>query len=160
MIPSFRVNMDFKVIGMRGNAGFDDIVSHFTSMGGEVVLMNPGMVCGRDHVIAAAMHAERSFEEGTNRSKTILTEIILYAAWERQISKALSKMKPVDGSGEYVALLIDIDDPKLDSIGMERDDSLLDATDSKAEKLGLKKGKISYEDQAVENVALSELLKN
>ena len=152
--------MDFKVIGMRGNAGFDAIVSHFTSMGGEVVLMNPDMVCGRDHLIAAAMHAERSFKEGTNRSKTVLTEIILYAAWERQISKALAKMKPVEGSGRYVALLIDIDDPKLDSIGMEREDSLMDATDEKADRLGLVKGKVSYEDQAVENVALTELLKN
>ncbi len=42
---------------------------------------------------------------------------------------------------------------------MARDDSLYEASDSKAEKLGLVKGPISYEDQAVENVALVELLK-
>ncbi len=152
--------MDFQVIGIRGKAGFDEIVSHFTSMGGEVVLMDPDMVAGRDHLISAVMHAQRSFEEGTNRSKTILTEIILYAAWERQISKALAKMKPKEGRDEYVAVLIDVDDPKLDAIGMERDDSLIEATEEKAKALGLSKGKVSYEDQAVENVALSELLKN
>ena len=78
--------MDFKVIGMRGNTSFDEIITHFTTMGGEIVLMDPDMVVGKDHIISAAIHAERSFSEGTNRSKTILTEIILYAAWERQIS--------------------------------------------------------------------------
>jgi KEOPS complex subunit Cgi121 len=151
--------MEYTVIGMRGDAVFDDIIKHFTSMGGDVVLMDPDMVVGKDHIISAANHAERSFSEGTNRSKTLLTEIILYAAWERQISKAIEKMKPKEGRNEYVALLLDIKDPKLDAIGMARDDSLYEASDSKAEKLGLVKGPISYEDQAVENVALVELLK-
>ncbi len=151
--------MDFQVIGMRGDASFDEIISHFTGMGGEVVLMDPDMVAGRDHVLSAAMHAERSFAEGTNRSKTILTEIILYSAWERQIPKAVARMKPKEGRNEYVALLIDVQDPKLDEIRMERDDSLIEPTDEKAERLGLRKGPVSYEDQAVENVAMVELLK-
>jgi len=151
--------MEYQVIGMRGGSDFDSIVGHFTGLGGEVILFDPDMVAGRDHILSAAMHAERSFSEGTNRSKTLLTEIILYAAWERQISKAVSKMKPKAGRNEYVALLIDIKDPELDSIGMVRDDSLIDATDAKAEKLGLLKGSVSYEDQAVENVAMVELLK-
>ena len=152
--------MEFKVIGMRGDASYDDIISHFTSMGGEIILMDPNMVVGTDHIISAANHAQRSFDEGTNRSKTLLTEIILYSAWERQISKAISKMKPKEGRNEYVALLIDIDDPSLESIGMVRDDSLINATDAKAKALGLVKCSISYEDQAVENVAMVELLKN
>ena len=86
--------MEYQVISMRGGSDFDSIVGHFTGMGGEVILFDPDMVAGRDHILSAAMHAERSFSEGTNRSKTLLTEIILYAAWERQISKADSKMKP------------------------------------------------------------------
>ncbi len=151
--------MEFKVIGMRGDASFDSIIEHFTSMGGEVVLMDPDMVVGKDHIISAANHAVRSFEEGTNRSKTVLTEIIIYSAWERQISKALAKMKPKESRNEYVALLIDVDDPELDSIGMIRDDSLIDASDEKAERLGLRKDSIPYEDQAIENVAMVELLK-
>ena len=151
--------MNFQVIGIRGDTGFDDIVSHFTSMGGDVILMDPDMVVGKDHVISAAIHAERSFSEGTNRSKTLLTEIILYTAWERQISKAISKMKPKTGRNEYIALLIDIDDPQLDRIDMTMDDSLLECSDEKAERLGLTKSRISYIDQAIENVALVELLK-
>jgi len=151
--------MQFQLIGMRGDANFDTMVSHFTSMGGEVVIIDPDAVVGKDHIMSAAMHAERAFSNGTNRSKTILTEILLYSAWERQIGKALTKMKPKEGRNEYVALLIDIDDPKLDEIGMVRDDSLIEATDEKAKKLGLSKEFLSYEDQAVENVAMVELLK-
>lgn len=151
--------MHFQVIGIRGEAGFDDIVKHFISKGGDVVLMDPDMVVGKDHINSAVMHAARSFYEGTNRSKTLLTEIILYAAWERQISKALAKMKPKEGRNEYVAVLIEIHDPDLEAIGMTRDDSLMDPTDEKAEKLGLVKGPIPYVDQALENVAMVELLK-
>ena len=151
--------MKADVIGIRGGAGFDAIVGHLTSMGGDVVLIDPDMVCGKDHVLSALFHAERSMEQGTNRSKTLLTEVILYCAWERQIGKAIAKMRPKEGRDEYVALLLDVDDPRLDEIGMERDDSLVQATDAKAKALGLDDRFLSYEDQAVENVASVELLK-
>ena len=72
---------------MKDDVPFDDIVSHFTSMEGDGVRMNPGMVAGKDHVLSAARHAERAFSKGTNRSTTLLSEIILYATWERLISK-------------------------------------------------------------------------
>ena len=151
--------MHLQVIGMHGNATFEQMVGHFTSMGGDCVLVDPDMVVGRDHLLSAAEHAERAFREGTNRSKTVLTEIILYSAWERQIGKAMTKMKPKEGRNDYVALLIDIDDPRLEEIGMIRDDSLFEATQEKAERLGLIAGSLSFEDQAVENVAMDELLK-
>ena len=144
---------------MHGNATFEQMVGHFTSMGGDCVLVDPDMVVGRDHLLSAAEHAERAFREGTNRSKTVLTEIILYSAWERQIGKAMTKMKPKEGRNDYVALLIDIDDPRLEEIGMIRDDSLFEATPEKAERLRLIGGSLSFEDQAVENVAMVELLK-
>ena len=153
-------DMDFSVIGMRGNASFETIVEHFTSMGGEVVLLDPDYVYGRDMIESAAEHAVRAFEHGMNRSKTILTETIIYAASERQISKALSRMKPKEGRMDYVALLIDIPDPKLDEIGMTRDDSLIEGTPEKAERLGLiNEMGIPCEDIALERVALIDLAK-
>lgn len=151
--------MRFDVIGIRGGTPFDTIVSHFTSMGGDVVLLDPDMVAGRAHAMSAALHAERAFAEGTNRSKTLLTEIIVYCAWERQIGRALEKMRPKPGRDEYVAVLMDVEDPHLDEIGMERDDSIVDATPWKAERLGLRSCFLSPEDQAVENVAMVELQK-
>lgn len=151
--------MDTELIGIRGPVPFEDLVAHFTSLGGDVVLMDPDMVCGREHVMSAVMHAERAFSNGTNRSKTILTEILLYCAWERQIGKALSKMKPKEGRDEYVALLIDVNDPHLDEIGMVRDDSLYEPTEWKCEKLGLRSCFLSPVDQALENVAMVDLMK-
>ena len=123
--------------------------------------MDPMRICGRDHVISAVMHAERSFEHGTNRSKTLLTEILLYAAGERQISKALSMMKPKGGCKEYALALLDQpDDLRLSDIGMERDDTILDANDEKAGIMGFDRSfGISYEDQALEMVALLDLAK-
>ncbi len=152
---------DVKVIGLRGEASFDDMVKHFTSLGGEVVIMDPMYVCGKDHIISAVRHAERSFEHGTNRSKTLLTEILLYAAGERQISKALEKMRPKAGCKEYALALLDVpDDLKLNDIGMERCDSILDANEAKADALGLDRSfDIPIEDLALEMVALLDLAK-
>lgn len=152
--------MDLSVIGMRGGASFSTIVEHFTSMGGEVILFDPDYVYGSDMIEAAAEHAERTFKHGTNRSKTILTETIIYAASERQISKALSKMRPKEGRTDYVALLIGISDPRLDEIGMMRDDSLIDGTPEKAKRMGLNNDMgIPCEDLALERVALLDLAK-
>ena len=153
--------MDVQVIGIRGDASFEKMVEHFTSLGGEVVIMDPMYVCGKDHVISAVMHAERSFEHGTNRSKTLLTEIILYVAGERQISKAMEKMKPKEGCKDYALALLDQpEDLKLQDIGMERDDSILSATKEKAERMGLENPfGIPYEDLVLENVAMLDLAK-
>ena len=152
---------DVKVIGVRGDASFDDMVRHFTSLGGDVVIMDPMYVCGKDHIISAVRHAERSFGNGTNRSKTLLTEILLYAAGERQISKALDRMRPKDGCREYALALLDVpDDLGLEGIGMERDDSIIEANENKAKAMGLDTSfGIDYEDLALEMVALLELAK-
>lgn len=153
--------MDVQVIGLRGKASFDDMVKHFISLGGESIIMDPMYVCGKDHLISAAMHAERSFEHGTNRSKTLLTEIILYAAGERQINKAMERMRPKSGKEDYAVVLLNVpDDLKLDSIGMVRDDSILEANDEKAGLMGFDDSfGIPYEDQALEMVALLDLAK-
>ena len=153
--------VDVQVIGLRGNASFDTMVKHFTSLGGDVVIMDPMYVCGKDHIISAVRHAERSFEHGTNRSKTLLTEIILYAAGERQISKAMSRMRPKEGCNEYVLALLDApSDLKLDDIDMERDDSIVVANVEKAKAMGLESSfGIDYENLALEMVALLDLAK-
>lgn len=150
--------MNFKVMGLRGKTPFGKLVKYFTSMGGEVVLLNPDSVCGRDHVVSAVMHAQRAFDEGTNRTKNLPSEIILYAAWERQAGKALAKMKPAD-NGPYVAILIGIDDPHLDRIGMVQDDSLMEPDQFKVDRLGLNSCFLPPGELAVERVAMVDLMK-
>jgi KEOPS complex subunit Cgi121 len=148
------------VIGIRCGLPFDDIVKHFRSMGGDVILMDPGHVCGRDHIFSAVMHAERAFLHGTNRSKTLMTETLLYAAGERQISKALEKMRSKDGAEEMAAAVFDVGDLHLDAINAAADDSILKCTKAKAEALGLDPcGMISPEDLVLEMVATVDIQK-
>ncbi|MCK9323597.1 MAG: hypothetical protein M0P07_06590 [Candidatus Methanomethylophilaceae archaeon] len=151
-----------QVIGISGNANFEDIIKHFTDLGGDVVLMDPMMVCGKDHILSAVMHADRAFENGTNRSKTILTETILYAACERQIGKALKKMHPKEGCTEMVAAVFNIDgDLQLKKIGMRRCDEIIAVTPDKIKLLGLDNygTGVPYEDIILEQIALVDLMK-
>lgn len=152
--------MNIKIIGIKGNAGFEKMIGHFTDLGGDVILLDPNMVCGKDHILSAVMHAERAFEKGTNRSKTLLTEIILYAAGERQIGKAMEKMRPKPNSQEMAAIVFDIDDLKLEDIGMEQCDDLLTASPEKAKNLGVDifEG-ISCEESVLEFVAFVDTMK-
>jgi KEOPS complex subunit Cgi121 len=149
------------VIGVTGDCPFDRAVEHFTSMDGEVILLNPLYVYGERHVLSAVMHAERAFANGTHRSKTLLTETIMYIAGERQASKALKKVRPVSDSGPRVAVLFDIDDPKLDEIGLVRDDSIIDGTPEKAAAMGLDAfgQDVDFEELALESVAMLDIEK-
>lgn len=149
------------VIGVTGDCPFDRAVEHFTSMGGEVILLNPLYVYGERHILSAVMHAERAFANGTHRSKTLLTETIMYIAGERQASKALKKVRPVSDSGPRVAVLFDIDDPKLDEIGLVRDDSIVAGTPEKAATMGLDAfgQDVDFEELALESVAMLDIEK-
>ena len=149
-----------QVIGLKGGFSFEEAVAHFTGLGGEVVLFDPSVVCGKDHILSAVQHAERAFREGTNRAKNILTETVLYAAGERQIGRALAKMKP-KGNGGMVAAIFDIsDDLALDRLVAVRDDSLCDASEEKARSLGAELfDGVSPEDAVLEMVAMVDLLK-
>jgi KEOPS complex subunit Cgi121 len=152
--------MDILVIGIKGDLGFEQIIQHFTDLGGDVVLLDPNMVCGKDHIVSAVMHAERAFNNGTNRSKTILTETILYAAGDRQIGRAMEKMRPKEGVKEMVAVLFGIADPELSRIGMRRCDEVMEASPEKAKNLGIDVfDGVSCEDAALEHVAMADLLK-
>ena len=152
---------DVRVVGMRGDASFDDMVQHFLSLGGESVIMDPMQVYGREMALSAVLHAERAFAQGTNSSKSILTEIILYASGERQISKALSKMRPKDGVKEYVAVILGIDgDLHLDEIGMIQDDSVIEGSPLKAKAMGLENDlNVPYDALALERVTMVDILK-
>lgn len=149
------------VIGVRGDCPFKRAVDHFTSLGGEVILLNPLYVYGRNHVLSAVEHAERAFRNGTHRSKTFLTETIMYVAGERQAGRALKKMRPVSDSEPRVAVLFSIDDPQLEEIGLERDDSVVDGTPEKAKAMGLDTHglDVTFDELALELVAMLDVEK-
>ena len=125
------------IIGTRGACPFNKAVEHFTSKGGDVIILNPLYVYCEEQVLSAVEHAERAFRNGTNRSKTLLTEIIMYISGERQASKALRKVRPAEGAEESILVLLNIDDPELESIGLVEDATILESNDEKAKALGL-----------------------
>lgn len=149
------------VIGIRGECSFEKAVEHFTSMGGDVLLIDPLYVYGRKHVASAVEHAERAFSNGTNRSRTFLTEVMMYIAGERQASRALKKLKPASDSEPRVAVLFDIERPGLEEIGLTRDDSIIEGTPEKAIAMGLDDHgmDIDLEQLALELVAMLEIEK-
>jgi len=152
--------MQYRALGIRGSAPFGAILDHLTARGLRAVLMDPDYIAGPDHVISAAIHAERAFADGTARSKTFETEVILYCAWERQIGRANDRMRPKDGTTEYALLIAGDGDPRLEEIGVETDPSILAVDEEKINRLGLSDPFLSPEDQALENVAAVDLLKN
>lgn len=152
--------MRITVAGLTGGRPFSETVEHFRSLGGDAVLFDPGMVCGPDHLLSAAEHATRAFENGTNRSKTLATEIILYAAGDRQISKAMKAMNPKDPEKPVAAVILDApEDLRLDLIGAERYDDILEATVEKAAALGIDRYGDDPGSLALELVAMLEIEK-
>lgn len=150
-----------QIIGLRGEFSFKDAVDHFIRLGGDCILFDPAMVCGKAHIETAFEHAERAFAEGTNRARNILTETILYAACERQIGKALKKMSPRPDSNGMVVAVIGVDgDLHLSDLHAVRDDTLCNPSEQKAKNLGAEIfDGISPEDCVLEQVAMVDLLK-
>jgi len=152
-----------KIVGLIGKKEFSEISEYFLSKNVEIIIMDPMHVFGQDHIISAMNHAKRSFVNGTNRSKTIITEFLLYMAGERQISKALDKMRPKTNVHSFVIVFPDdVDDDVLNGIGMERNDNVIDGSEEKAKIMNLNKNglDVSYNDLALEMVAMVDILKN
>ena len=147
------------VVGIKCDRPFDDIIEHFRGLGGDVILFDPKHVFGRDHILSAVIHAERAFLRGVNRSRSLITETILYAAGERQISKAIAKIRPADGCNELAAAVFDIDELCLDKIDAAVDDSLLECTPDKVKGTEFDIPGISPEDLAIEMVAMVDIQK-
>jgi len=70
------------------------------------------LIYGEDHLISATMHAKRAFQQGTNATNSLALEILLYAAGERQIQKAINKIGVKQGRQQIVFLLTDFTDRK------------------------------------------------
>jgi KEOPS complex subunit Cgi121 len=69
--------------------------------------LNADAVYGTQHLLSAAEHALRSFTQGTNATNSLALEIMLYAAGERQIQKAIKKMGVRTGRQAIAFVLVD-----------------------------------------------------
>jgi KEOPS complex subunit Cgi121 len=159
---------DYTVLGARGRISDPQIlVDRLQSMKqGQALAMDAEMVCGKEHLASAVEHAMRAFHRGTSSANNIMMETMLYASGERQISKARDKMGVKPG-GRSVALVLFGADPStvLQITGLERDDTVLEASEEKLLAFGIGRRELDMmpEDQradlVLERVAFVEVLK-
>lgn len=81
--------------------------------------LNASVVYGKEHLVSAAMHAMRAFEQKTNATNSLALEVLLYAAGERQIHKAIKKMGVKKGKQTIAFVLIDTIKKKPDTKRMD-----------------------------------------
>ncbi|MBI0583521.1 MAG: hypothetical protein ISF22_04760 [Methanomassiliicoccus sp.] len=159
----------FEVLGARGKVeGPEALIEALRSLqGGEGAALDADLICGADHLRSAASHALRAFGRGDNAATTLAVETVLFASGERQISKAVRKMGLRKGAERVALVLFDVPDADaaLATLGLERDDRVLEPSLEKARRFGLTDGELAavpadkYPDLVLERVAFVGLSK-
>jgi len=134
---------------------------------GDVQLLDARLVCGRDHLVAAAEHAERAMREHTNVARSLAVEFVVYASGERQIADALAKMGVRDDTTQFAVVVFGGEDPAdvLRSLSFTRDHAVLESSPAKLRAFGLTDAELASvpperaADLVLERVALVDLLK-
>lgn len=159
---------DYEIVGARGRVhGPSHLLNRLQSVrSGQVLALDAGMICGRDHLESAVEHAQRAFVRGTNSANNIMMETMLYASGERQISKAREKMSVKEGADSVALVLFDASKEEVLKItGLEEDDAVLECSRSKLIRFGIEPGELDAvppektSDLALERVAFVEILK-
>lgn len=93
--------------------------------GQPLALLRADRVYGRAHLEHAAALAARALAEGRARSADLATETMLYAAGERQVSKAIAFLGVT--AGDVAIAAVAWDERALDAVaaGWTRDDAVL-----------------------------------
>jgi KEOPS complex subunit Cgi121 len=136
------------------------------------------VIYGKDHLISATTHARRAFEQGRNATNSFALEILLYAAGERQIQKAIRKIGIKKGE-QAIAFVISNDMTLKPESHIEKtvikkllmaflltsDDTVLEGDKTTLKKFGITEKEIStvpesnYGDLILEKVALVDVIK-
>jgi len=135
-------------------------------------------IYGKDHLISATTHALRAFEQGRNSTNSLALEILLYAAGERQIQKALKKIGVKKGKQQIAFIFMNemtqkknkrIDEAVIKKfLGMfhlTSDDKVLKGDRNTLKRFGVTDQELStipeskYGDLILEKVALVDVIK-
>ena len=156
-----------QIVGARGAPG--DPARRLATLKalGEVQLLDARLVCGRDHLVSAAEHAERAMREHTNVARSLAVEFVVYASGERQIADALAKMGVRDDTTQFAVVVFGGEDPAdvLRSLSLTRDHAVLESSPAKLRAFGLTDAELTSvpperaADLVLERVALVDLLK-
>jgi KEOPS complex subunit Cgi121 len=159
---------EYEIVGGRARAiDPDRLLGQLQSLKhGRALVLDAGMICGREHLESAVEHAIRAFERDTNSANDIMMETMLYASGERQISKAREKMGlRVSSEGVALVLFGAHKDDVLLITGLEEDESVLECNEDKLARFGIGARELEAappgkaKDLVLERVAFVEILK-
>ena len=165
--------MEYTFLGAKGGDvgdidSFLEKLATFSKLNSvEAQAMNAARIFGQVHLISAAEHAIRAFDRGSNSLSSLTTEVMLYAAGERQIRKAIQLMGVKEGSKAVAFVIFGADASSLSNaadtiavhFGLERDDSVLDAAGKDGSAFGTDAEGNAAEDAVLEKIALLDLNK-
>ena len=143
----------------------EDIIRRARDCGAEVLVLDGDLVFGRDHLVAAAYHAARSIEDGTNSSDSLVMETVLYASGERQLGTAAKKMGVSKDSTELVVARLTDSDFEPEAHWKALSDARAQADRSRLMKFGISERELSTLDGrppvelVLEKVAAVDILK-
>ena len=151
----------------KGTAIVEEAARLGEEMGVTVQLTDARLVCGKEHLEVAAEKALRARERGRMTARALAAEVLLYASGERQIQKAIGKMGVRDDTTEVGVMALGEVDAKdiLEALGLEPDDTVLEASPEKLAAYGISPKELEAvdSDQAadlvLERVALVDLMK-
>jgi KEOPS complex subunit Cgi121 len=143
-----------------------------------IQVLDAQVVYGKDHLLSAAQHAQRAFEQGTNATNSLALEILLYASGERQIQKAITKMGIKKGKHPIALVLVDenykkperktfdsVLDKLLQSFHLQRNDKVLEGDRDTLKRFGIADKELrtvsesNFGDLILEKVALVDVIK-
>ena len=158
--------MEAQVLGARGSPADPEARLAVARDFRNVQLLDARVVCGRDHLLSAAEHAERAMRERTNVAKSLAVEFVVYASGERQIADALAKMGIRKDTTEFAVVVFGGEPAKaLEALGLTEDDAVLEPTAAKLRAFGITDAELATvpperaADLVLERVALVDLLK-
>lgn len=113
------------------------------NMGAAVQVFDTKHVAGPQHLYFAALHALNAFDKNTTISNNLSVEALLYASAQRQIKKAVQMLGIKQDSSELAAVIMtEKGNKKPDRLTQiteivpgERDDTVIELTDNKVEKI-------------------------
>lgn len=140
--------------------------------------LDASAVYGKDHLVSAAKHAMRAFDHQTNATNSLALEVLLYAAGERQIHKAIKKIGIKKGKQTIAFVFIDSEQRRpdkkrihaliqrlLEEFHLTLDDTVLEGNRNTLRKLGISDQEIrtipesKYDELVLEKVALVDVIK-
>ncbi|MEW5937496.1 MAG: KEOPS complex subunit Cgi121 [Candidatus Thermoplasmatota archaeon] len=140
-----------EVVGAAGRvADSKEFLVRLRRISAHVIAFDADAVLGRLHLISAWERAKRAFDRERGMCNHLEMEVICYAAAQRRISAALSRIGIRDGV-ERIALLGPMEEIEkvLRDMNLRRDDAVIEANAEKLKRLGLSDPEIIFEQMSL-----------